>query len=272
MVGGSKVMLTRGRRRLLLLLAAFGLLAASLTACSASTPRTYLLHAPPCAAKCAPRPLVLVLHGVASTAAQAEASTNFDHYADLDHFVVAYPQGLPTNVTAVSNIAEGAWNAGTATGPMQCCAAANADDLTWLASLPKAINARTPINLKRVYIAGFSNGGMMAFKAVCERPDVFAAAEVVSGALLVPCSKTVVHVIHAHDLTGDCFVPYVGGYTCGGLPTAFIPAKFPDSADTSALVAAGSVVRFVDISSGHAWPTATAAAFGWAFLKQWRLA
>ena len=74
---------------------------------------------------------------------------------------------------------------------------------------------------------------MMAWKAACERPDVFAAAEVVSGALLVPCTKTVVHVLDAHDPTHDCIVPYYGGYTCGGKPTAFLPAKFPDSANES---------------------------------------
>lgn len=260
-------------RRLLLALAAIALLAASLTACSmTSAPRSYLLHAPPCSSTpCPARPLVLVLHGVASTAAQAEATTNFDHYADLNHFVVAYPEGLPTSVTAPTNLTDGAWNAGAASGPLQCCAAATSDDLSWLAALPKAINARTRIDLKRVYIAGFSNGGMMAFKAVCERPDVFAAAEVVSGALLVPCSKTVVHVLHAHDLVNDCFVPYVGGYTCGGKPTPFIPAKFPDSANESKMVAPGSVIKFVAISSGHEWPTATGAQIGWNFLKQWRL-
>ena len=167
---------------------------------------------------------------------------------DTDGFVVAYPQALATEFDGA------AWNAGTSTGPTQCCAAATVDDTTWLASLPKAISARVPIDLKRVYIAGFSNGGMMAWKAACQRPDVFAAAEVVSGSLLVPCAKSVVHVLDAHDPTHDCIVPYHGGYTCGGKPTALLPAKFPDSANESQVVAKGSVIDFVPLTGSHTWP------------------
>jgi dienelactone hydrolase len=183
-----------------------------------------------------------------------------------------------------------AWNAGTSTGPTQCCAAATVDDTSWLAGLPKAISARVPIDLKRVYIAGFSNGGMMAWKAACERPDVFAAAEVVSGSLLVPCTKTVVHILDAHDPTNDCIVPYHGGYTCGGKPTALLPAKFPNSANESGAVGTGSVINFVPLTSSHTWPRLVldvvtdpttpapptsypehAAEFGWTFLQQWSL-
>jgi polyhydroxybutyrate depolymerase len=278
-----RIMLRRSRV-LAAVTVAFALLAATLTACSKDAPRTYLLHAPACAAPCAARPLVLVLHGLGETAKQAETLTNFDHYADADGFVVAYPQALATNVDTA------AWNAGPKTGPTQCCAAATADDMTWLAGLPKAINKRVAIDPKRVYLAGFSNGGMMAWTAACERPDVFAAAEVVSGALLVPCTKTVVHVLHAHDPTHDCIVPYHGGYTCGGKPTAFLPTRFPNGANESRMVARGSVVQFVSLTGSHTWPmqvldTVTdpvtptpptsypehAAEFGWTFLKQWSL-
>ncbi len=260
------------------------LLAASLTACTKNAPRTYLLHAPACAAPCAPRPLLLVLHGLGETAAQAQSLTNFDHYADTDGFVVAYPQALATNLD------KSAWNAGTSSGPTQCCAAATADDTSWLAGLPRVIAKRVPIDLKRVYVAGFSNGGMMAWKAACQRPDVFAAAEVVSGALLVPCSRTVVHVLHAHDPTHDCIVPYHGGYTCGGKPTALLPTKFPNGANESRMVGNGSVVQFVSLTTSHTWPMQLldflpgpsaptppttypehAAEFGWAFLKQYSL-
>jgi poly(3-hydroxybutyrate) depolymerase len=274
----------RRRRGLLVLAVVLAFLAASLTACSKNAPRTYLLHAPACAAPCAQRPLVLVLHGLGETAAQAEALTNFDHYADTDGFVVAYPQALATNLD------KSAWNAGTASGPTQCCAAATADDVTWLAGLPRAISRRVPIDLRRVYLAGFSNGAMMAWTEACERPNVFAAAEVVSGALLVPCNKTVVHVLDAHDPTNDCIVPYHGGYTCGGKPTALLPTKFPNSEYESHLVAPGSVVQFISLTTNHTWPESIldtgsdsppdppvtpypehAAEFGWAFLQQWSL-
>ncbi len=274
----------RRSRELFILTVVLALLTASLTACSKNAPRKYLLHAPACAAPCAARPLVLVLHGLGETAAQAETLTDFDQYANTDGFVVAYPQALATNLDA------SAWDAGTATGPTQCCAAATADDTTWLAGLPKAINTRVRIDLKRVYVAGFSNGAMMAWKAACERPDVFAAAEVVSGALLVPCRKTVVHVLHAHDPVNDCIVPYHGGYTCGGKPTPMLPTKFPNGANESRLVAPGSVVEFVSLKTNHTWPRLVldtiinpappspppsypehAAEFGWNFMKQYSL-
>jgi poly(3-hydroxybutyrate) depolymerase len=269
-------------RGLFAITAVLAVLAACLTGCSKNAPRTYLLHAPACAAPCAPRPLVLVLHGLGETAAQAQSLTNFNAYADADGFVVAYPQALATDVGNTT-----AWNAGTSTAPTQCCAAATADDTSWLAGLPKTISARVPIDLKRVYIAGFSNGGMMAWKAACQRPDVFAAAEVVSGSLLVPCTKTVVHILDAHDPTNDCIVPYHGGYTCGAKPTVMLPAKFPNSANEAAVVGKGSIIDFVPLTSSHTWPklvldvvtnptTPTAypehaAEFGWTFLQQWSL-
>ena len=68
-------------------------------------------------------------------------------------FVVAYPQGLATNVD------DAAWNAGTSTGTTQCCAAATADDTTWLASLPKAISARVPIDLNACTSRAFPTAG-----------------------------------------------------------------------------------------------------------------
>jgi poly(3-hydroxybutyrate) depolymerase len=264
------------------------LLVPLLVACSTNAPRRYVLHAPACSAPCAPRPLLLVLPGLGQTAANAEAFTNFDYYADIDHFVVAYPQGLSTNVVTTG----GSWNAGTGveTGPTQCCAAATADDVTWLAGLPGQINKAVPIDLKRVYIAGFSAGAMMAWKSVCQRPDVFAAAEVVGGALLTSCKTTLVHVLHAHDPINDCIVPYYGGFTCGGRPTPALPTRFPNSSLEPTVVRAGSVVQFHPLSDNHVWPLTVvnapdprtaallaqtypehAAEFGWAFLKQWSL-
>lgn len=121
-----------------------------------------------------PVPLVLVLHGLYNDAQTADAASGFDEIADSEKVAVVYPYGL-----------NGSWNAGT------CCGASSAkgvDDVGFLAHLVQLVSAVRPIDSSRVYIAGFSNGGMMAVKAGCARPDVFAAAASVAGTLQASCA------------------------------------------------------------------------------------
>lgn len=190
--------------------------------------RTYLLHA---AAQLAPaaRPLVIALHGANHTAATMQRMSGLDVYADLHRLIVAYGAGVG-----------GRWNAGS------CCTSAPQDDIGYLRALVADVARRTPIDRSRVYVVGFSNGGMMAWRAACEAPDLIAAAGVVAGALLVPCGQTRVRLYHVHG-RGDGTVPLAGG-------VGFEGHTFPDSRRESTRVAAGSVVTTEWWSGGHGWP------------------
>jgi polyhydroxybutyrate depolymerase len=170
--------------------------------------RSVLLHVPLSVAE--PAPLVLMLHGVLGNAASSVGQTGWSELADREGFVVAYPQGYASS-----------WNAGTCCGS---AAAENVDDVGFLVSVVDTIATAVPlVDRSRVYVAGFSNGGMMALRAGCERPDVFAAVASVSGTLQAPCAPS--RPVSALQVTGmlDHRVPFGGLDYNGALTTALTP-------------------------------------------------
>jgi dienelactone hydrolase len=178
-----------------------------------------------------PEPLLLVLHGLYQTPAQVESATGAASYSERRHFTLVYPIGEHE-----------AWNAGS------CCHADTANDVGYLVDLVHYVATLTPVDLHRVYIAGFSNGGMMAWRAVCQTHDIFAGAGVMAGALLVKCPQPV-HVIDLHGLR-DQTVPYSGGYS------HYTHTVIPDSARERRELAPGSTLDVVLLKRlGHAWPS-----------------
>jgi poly(3-hydroxybutyrate) depolymerase len=143
-----------------------------------------------------------------------------------------------------------AWNAGI------CCGGATADDVTYLRHVITAVSHRVAVDRHRVYVVGFSNGGMMALRAICDAPDVFAAAASVDGPYLgSECSRPVWD--HLHDLN-DRIVPYRGG-TSPGSPWLHVAedwcgCAFPDSATESSRFASKNVALTVSRTGGHTWP------------------
>jgi predicted esterase len=177
-----------------------------------------------------PEPLVLILHGLGQSPASVEKATAATAFSETEHFTLAYPIGENK-----------AWNAGT------CCRHDSANDVGYLVDLVHYVSTLTPVDLQRVYIWGFSNGGMMAWRAVCQTRNTFAGAGVMSGALLVKC-PTPVHVVDLHGLR-DTTVPWKGGYS------RLTHSEFPDSADERSRLAPGSTLDEVLLQHlGHEWP------------------
>lgn len=169
--------------------------------------RSYRLQVPVRADSDAPLPLLLVVHGAGGSAERAELATGMTQLADANGFIVAYPQG-----TQAADIpGEFSWNAGF------CCGApvtAGIDDVGYITALLADIEASHPVDPDRIYIAGFSNGGMLANRLACELDGVFAGIAVVAGALNVAecAAPAVTSVLLVHG-TGDQTVPYNGGPT-----------------------------------------------------------
>jgi polyhydroxybutyrate depolymerase len=158
--------------------------------------RDFQLYVAPNVPKLEPVPLLIAMHGLYSDPQTTEANSGFDAVADSENVALVYPYGL-----------NGGWNAGT------CCGKSSAehvDDVGLLVHVVQLVSALRPIDPQRIYVAGFSNGGMMALRAVCERPDVFAAAVSVAGTLQVPCrTGSPVNALLING-TADTTVPYAG--------------------------------------------------------------
>lgn len=147
----------------------------------------------------APRmaPLLLVLHLLDDSATQAGAGTALVRAAEHDGFVVAEPVGVGFS-----------WNAGICCGD---AVAKGVDDVGLLTAMIHEIVVRDHVDPKRVYVAGFSNGGMLAYRLACEGTSPLAGVAVIEGTLGIErCAPTrPVDVLVIHQ-TGDAVVPYAG--------------------------------------------------------------
>jgi poly(3-hydroxybutyrate) depolymerase len=106
------------------------------------------------------------------------ANANDAHrVADSALFLVAYPDASDGGF----GLYPSDWNAGN------CCGGAyrnNVDDLAFLTAVISAMSAHVPVDPKRIYVAGFSAGGRMAYHAGCQLSGTFASIAVVSGSLV----------------------------------------------------------------------------------------
>jgi polyhydroxybutyrate depolymerase len=219
--------------------------------------RNYRLYQPAGAPVSAP--LVVVLHGYSGSAAEAERDYGWDELAESGKFVVAYPDGLGH-----------AWNV-VGEG---CCGRPGregVDDVAFLAATVADIAKNIGTNPAKVYGAGMSNGGIMAYTLACST-DIFAAIGPVASTQLNSCrSARPTSVMHIHG-TADRVVPYGGGQgfsVINGPPAPTVNA-FWRNADqcgapsvtisgpittSSAGCAEGRQVTLITIDQGgHEWP------------------
>jgi polyhydroxybutyrate depolymerase len=139
--------------------------------------RSYLV-ARPLRATTAPLPVLVLLHGRGMAPA-----------------VIAKRSGMLGDRPAIVVLPAGygrSWNAGA------CCAAAHAkavDDVTFLSRLvAQVLRSEPDADRRAVYLAGLSNGGRMAYRMACQRPDLFAAVAAVEAVSVYPCSAVGVPV------------------------------------------------------------------------------
>ncbi len=135
--------------------------------------RPYGLHVPKGWDKTQPVPLVVFFHGYSGNGAAAVALLGLPDLADAQRFVLAFPDGTPD--------AEGRrfWNATNA-----CCDLANrgVDDVGYARWLLDDVTTKLPIDPKRIYVMGHSNGGFLALRLACELSPRIAAAVSLAGA------------------------------------------------------------------------------------------
>ncbi len=227
-------------------------------------------------------PLVIVLHGRGQSGSVAASQTGFLGLAQRRQAVLVFPDGEQRS-----------WNAGRG-----CCGFAGSrrvPDVPFVAAIVADAVHRWPVDVERVYLVGYSNGGKLAYSAVCAHPTLFAAVATYGAVPLSPCpsgTPPVPFLLAAG--TADRVLAFHGkpaGYPpLPAVPQAVdwlrIQDRCPDRAQTRR---DGSAVlqRWVDCAGGaevesvvypgwsHAWPAAragggspTVATLMWAFLSR----
>lgn len=150
-------------------------------------------------------PLVVVLHGYGADGLLQYSYFGVRNWVDRGEVFALAPDGL------VDANNSHFWNADPA-----CCAfgSQKPDDSAYIAGLIDEAVANWPIDPKRVFVIGHSNGSFMAYRLACDHADKIAAIAGLAGAATsVPAQckpSQPISVLHMHG-TADTIVPYGGG-------------------------------------------------------------
>lgn len=137
--------------------------------------RDYIVHVPSaCVGKKVP--LVVLLHGGLTNAWFVAFESKMSEKADTDGFIVAYPQGSG----GIGNLLL-TWNAGGCCGPAKM---KHRDDIGFVRELILQVQKDFEIDPDRIYVAGSSNGGMLAYQVGAELSDIVAGIGCVNGCLV----------------------------------------------------------------------------------------
>ncbi|GAC1329109.1 MAG: hypothetical protein NVSMB26_05040 [Beijerinckiaceae bacterium] len=143
------------------------------------------------------RPTLVLLHSYSGDATTTAANSGF--------LQCAIPRGI---TVVVPEAIGGEWHDSPDAG-------GDTDDVAFLASLAERLAVDGIADPRRIYLAGISNGGMMAFAMICARPDLFAGIGTISASMPMHlCDKY--HPIKSVPLTmiagdADEVLPYKGG-------------------------------------------------------------
>ncbi len=135
------------------------------------------------------RPLIIQMHGMNQDAKYQHDAAKWEEIADTARFVVVFPNGENK-----------AWDI------------SGDKDVNFLKAIISEMNTKYGIDKKRVYVSGFSMGGMMSYHAANKMGDMIAAIAPCSGYPFGAgaSSKRMMPIIHTHGTTDDV-VGYSGG-------------------------------------------------------------
>lgn len=114
-----------------------------------------------------PVPLVFVLHGRGGAAKGMENTTGFNAKAEAENFIVIYPNALGN---------PSAWNAGLEPSN-------TADDVGFFIAMLDRLEQNFKIDPKRVFVCGFSSGGVMSYRLGGQYADRIASIGVAAGSV-----------------------------------------------------------------------------------------
>ena len=138
--------------------------------------RSYLLQPAQGLKKGETSALVVVLHQEGGTPSGVAAETGLAGLRQRGA-TLAYPAGIDES-----------WDAGA------CCGTpkkVGINDVKFLEAVFADVAKHAPIDPKRTALVGYSSGGMLTYRYVCERPGTLAVAVVVSGSLESPCGARI---------------------------------------------------------------------------------
>lgn len=148
---------------------------------AAGLERHYLVHVPKYEAATA-LPVVVMLHGGGGTSQGAATETGWSAKADEAGFLAVFPDAMPPDPTRPGRFRTNPqlWNDGSDRFYRGQKAP---DDVAFIDAMLDDLASRFPVDRRRIYATGFSNGASMSFRLGVELAHRFAAIAPVAGAL-----------------------------------------------------------------------------------------
>ena len=160
--------------------------------------REYILYVPNSYDENSATPILFNFHGFGGSASQFISRADMRAEAELNSFILVYPQG-----SCLDGVPH--WNPCPIGGDNK----SSADDLGFFEAMVNEISTEYNLDMERIYAAGYSNGGMMAYGLANYKSNLIAAVASVSGSML-DCLDTPSHpmpVLHLHG-TNDGVIAY----------------------------------------------------------------
>ncbi len=174
--------------------------------------RNYLIYIPDSYDSEIDYPLMFLFHGFGGIASEFINTADMRDLAESKNFIVVYPQGLDLGGTGSH------WNCSNPSADNK----SDVDDIGFIENLIDQLIVDYPvIDNKRIYAAGYSNGGFMSYYLGCNSKK-FAAIGSVAGTMLddsyQSCNASFpTAMINIHG-TDDFDVPYDGNIYYPSIP------------------------------------------------------
>lgn len=192
--------------------------------------RDFILHVPKTFDGKTPLPVIFALHGGGGrkegfgpmTCANGdETNANcLTNVANERGFVLVYPDGTESKLNLRT------WGASEKKSGFVCVHACeeNVDDIAYLTKVMDHVGKLVPIDPKRIYFTGFSNGGEMTHRVACELADRIAAVAPVGGGNMAAVTDTCapsrpIPLLQIHGKSDPCYPFEGGGGTCPAQPS-----------------------------------------------------
>jgi polyhydroxybutyrate depolymerase len=161
--------------------------------------RSYVVHTPKGHDLAKPLPVVLALHGATMNGPMMAWFSDLNRKSDKVGFLAVYPNGTGTRSSFF-------WNGGN-----RCGAAMEnkVDDVAFVNALLDDLMRAFPVDARRVYATGMSNGAVMTYRLAAELSDRIAAVAPVAGSVGTEAvqPRRPLSVLHFHG-TRDEFIPF----------------------------------------------------------------
>ncbi len=175
------------------------------------------------AADSAPVPLLLALHGAGGSGQGIASFSGFNELATEAGFIVVYPDGY-----------NGAWNDARPDARVL-----RVDDVRFLSLTIDFLVERLNIDTDRIYAAGYSMGGMMAFRLGCQLRDKIAAV------------ASVASTFPAYQLDSCLFAAPVPVLVVQGTEDSVIPVEgYRDQFGNRLMMSADETMRYWSETNG----------------------